>query len=148
MATKESFGHLFIDLDPKTSDCLRYCSNITEPAPKVFYLPCDEAETTPLNNDKEEKSILKQIVQLQPKQLRKYMRGCDSDVILVICECLNNVSLRHVRVNVRVLENYRQTFERVLTKNSSTDKRRTLLQTKTGFELTQLIIKFCFIQLS
>ena len=39
LATKEPFGHLLIDLDPKTSDCLRYCSNITEPDPTVFYLP-------------------------------------------------------------------------------------------------------------
>ena len=27
-ATKQPFGHLLIDLDPKTSDFLRYCSNI------------------------------------------------------------------------------------------------------------------------
>ena len=47
-ATKEPFGHLLIDLDPKTSDCLRYCSNITEPGPTVFYLPSDKAETTPI----------------------------------------------------------------------------------------------------
>ena len=53
LATKEPFGHLLIDLDPKTSDCLRYCSNITEPGPSVFYLPSDEAETTPLNNERE-----------------------------------------------------------------------------------------------
>ena len=53
LATKEPFGHLLIDLDPKTSDCLRYCSNITEPGPSVFYLPSDKAETTPLNNERE-----------------------------------------------------------------------------------------------
>ena len=53
LATKESFGHLLIDLDPKTSDCLRYCSNITEPGPTVFYLPSDKAETNPLNNERE-----------------------------------------------------------------------------------------------
>ena len=53
LATKEPFGHLLIDLDPKTSDCLRYCSNITEPGPSVFYLPSDKAETTPLNNARE-----------------------------------------------------------------------------------------------
>ena len=53
LATKESFGHLLIDLDPKTSDCLRYCSNIYEPGPTVFYLPSDKAETTPLNNERE-----------------------------------------------------------------------------------------------
>ena len=51
LATKEPFGHLLIDLDPKISDCLRYCSNILEPGPTVFCLPCDKAETTPLNNE-------------------------------------------------------------------------------------------------
>ena len=53
LASDEPFEHLLIDLDPKTSDCLRYCSNITEPGPTVFYLPSDEAETTPLNNERE-----------------------------------------------------------------------------------------------
>ena len=53
MKTKEPFGHLLIDLDPKTSDCLRYCSNITETGPTVFYLPSDKAETTPLKKERE-----------------------------------------------------------------------------------------------
>ena len=53
MATKEPFGHLLIDLDLKTSDCLRYFSNVTEPGPTVFYLPSDKAEATPLNNERE-----------------------------------------------------------------------------------------------
>ena len=67
LATKESFGHLLIDLDPKTSDCLRYCSNITEPGPTVFYLPSVKSETTPLNNKEKKLSILKQMVHLRPK---------------------------------------------------------------------------------
>ena len=53
LATRDSFGHLLIDLDPRTSDCLRYCSNITPPGPTVFYLPLSEAETTPITNEKE-----------------------------------------------------------------------------------------------
>ena len=88
------------------------------------------------------------MVRLQPKQLRKYFRSCDSDVILVLCECIHNVLLGHVRVKVRDLEDNRHIIEGVLKKNSSTDKRRALLLTKSGFELIQLIIKFCFIQLS
>ena len=70
------------------------------------------------------------MVPLQPKNLKKYLRNCDSDVILVLCECLHNVLLGHVRVKVR------------------DDKRRALFLTKTGFELIQLIIKFCVIHLS
>ena len=45
------------------------------------------------------------MVHLQPKQPRKNLRSCDSDAILVLCECLHNVLLGHVRVKVRDLEN-------------------------------------------
>ena len=93
-------------------------------------------------------SILKQMVHLQPKQLRKYLRSCDNDAILLLSERLHNVSLGHVRVKVRDLENYRHIFEGVLKKKSSMDKRRALFLTKARFELIQLIIKFCFIHLS
>ena len=80
------------------------------------------------------------MVHLQPKKLRKYLRNCDSDVILVLCECLHNVLLGHVRVKVRDLEKNRHIFESVLKKKSSMDKRRALFLTKTGFELIQLIL--------
>ena len=53
LATKKIFGHLLIDLDPKTSDCLRYCSNIVESGPSIFYIPSDKAEVTPLTNERE-----------------------------------------------------------------------------------------------
>ena len=46
------------------------------------------------------------MVHLQPKQLRKDLRNCDSDVILVLCECLHNVLLGHVRVKLRDFEKY------------------------------------------
>ena len=40
LATKLTLGYLLIDLDPKTSDFLRYCSNIVQPGPTIFiYLP-------------------------------------------------------------------------------------------------------------
>ena len=55
LATIDSFGHLLIGLDPRTSDCLRYCSNITRPGPTIFYLPLSKAETTPITNEKEKR---------------------------------------------------------------------------------------------
>ena len=37
LATKNSCGHLLIDIDPRTSaDCLKYCSNIIPPGPSTF----------------------------------------------------------------------------------------------------------------
>ena len=48
------FGHLFIDLDHRRSDCLRYCSNIIPPGPSISYLPLHKAEVTPITNQREE----------------------------------------------------------------------------------------------
>ena len=70
------------------------------------------------------------MVQLQPKQLKKYLRGCDSDIILILCEFLHNVSLVHVRVKLRDLKSY----------NHITNNNRS--------RTYQLIVKFCSIHLS
>ena len=53
LATKDPYGHLLINLDPRTSDCLRYCSNITPPGPSIFHLPKNQAEVTPLTSERE-----------------------------------------------------------------------------------------------
>ena len=53
LATRETFGHLLIDLDPKTSDCLQFCSNITKPGPSVFYIPSYKADITNISNERE-----------------------------------------------------------------------------------------------
>ena len=81
LATKEPFGYLLTNLDPKISDCLQYCSSITESGPIVFYLPSDKAEATPLINEREKLIYDEANCRLQPKQLRKYLRSCDSDVM-------------------------------------------------------------------
>ncbi len=49
----DAYGHLLIDFDPKTSECLRYCSNITEPGPSIFYLPSSKAVVTNVTNARE-----------------------------------------------------------------------------------------------
>ena len=39
LATAEPYGHLVIDLDPKTSQGLRFSSKIIGPDPSIFYIP-------------------------------------------------------------------------------------------------------------
>ena len=52
LATKLPFGHLLIDLDFKTSDSLRYCSNIVHPGPTIFYIPSSKAVITNLTDER------------------------------------------------------------------------------------------------
>ena len=41
LRTKESFGHLVIEKDPKMPECLPFCSKIVKPGPSVLYIPFD-----------------------------------------------------------------------------------------------------------
>ena len=67
----------------------------------MFYLPSGKAETTPLNNEREKIINIEANGAFATQQLRKHLRNCDTDVILVLSECLHNVLLGHVRVKVR-----------------------------------------------
>ena len=53
LATKDPYGHLLIDLNPSTSDSLRFCSNVVPPGPSVFYIPPAKAVVTPITNERE-----------------------------------------------------------------------------------------------
>ena len=46
-----SYGHFFIDFDPKTNESLQPCCNITPPGTTEFYLPSSFAKATALTND-------------------------------------------------------------------------------------------------
>ena len=52
-AVAEPHGHLLIDLDSKTSKCLRFCSNIVDPGPTIFYVPSSQAKITEFTNERE-----------------------------------------------------------------------------------------------
>ena len=52
LATAEPFGHLMIDRDPKTSQGLRFSSQLIGPDPSIFYTSSPEAVIT-IKNEKE-----------------------------------------------------------------------------------------------
>ena len=67
-ATNEPFGHFMIDFDPRTSDSLRYCSNIVGPGPTDFYIPPSLAKETPLTNEREKLAYTEALAEKQKKQ--------------------------------------------------------------------------------
>ena len=140
IATRETFGHLLIDLDPKTSDCLCFCSNITVPGPSVFYIPSDKADITHISNEQEKFSILKRLVLLSDPEFRKFLRTSDENTLLVLSECFCIVIRGHVKHQINNLMQHEIVFRTVLRKNVPVEKKRALLLTKTGFGLVRIII--------
>ena len=53
LATADPFGELMIDLDPKTSQGLRFLSQLIGPDPSMFYISSPEAVITTITNEKE-----------------------------------------------------------------------------------------------
>ena len=74
LATKQPFGHLLIDLDPKTSDSLRFCSNIVQPGPTIFYLPSSKAVITTLVDERERVMYAKVNARAAQEQLQEVPR--------------------------------------------------------------------------
>ena len=53
LATAEPFGPLMIDLDPKTSQGLRFSWQLIGPGSSIFYISSPEANITTITNEKE-----------------------------------------------------------------------------------------------
>ena len=55
-ATPSSYGHFSIDFDPKKTESLRFCSNITLLGPTISYLPFCFARVIALTNEREKRA--------------------------------------------------------------------------------------------
>ena len=97
LATKQAFGHF-----RKTSDSLRFCSNIVQPGPTFFYLPSFKAVITTLTNS----------------------------FINFLCECLLNVINGNVPANKQLLKNQEKSLQQLLSKKTSLEKKQNVLAKK------------------
>ena len=62
------YGRLLIDLDPKTSEVLRFGSNITAPGPTIFHLPSAIAKETDLDNERERRAYTEALAKQKNKE--------------------------------------------------------------------------------
>ena len=68
---KQPFEHLLIDLDPKTSDSLRFCSNIVQQDPTIVYLPSSKAVITTSTDERERVMYAKANARAAREQFQK-----------------------------------------------------------------------------
>ena len=54
--TSSSYGHFLVDFDSKTSESLRFCSNIIGPGPASFYVPSSFSKETALKYEREKRA--------------------------------------------------------------------------------------------
>ena len=104
LATKQHFGHLLIDLDPKTSDVLRYCSNIVPPGPSIFYLPPAKALITNLTNETERNMYAAAKATSIGYRPKKLIKTASKNFVQFLCECFLNVVNGNVAINKKLID--------------------------------------------
>ena len=89
-ATSVLFGHLLIDLSPRTNDRLRYCTS-TGSIPSIFYNP-DRLKQSNNLEDEHTKSFYSLTVPIIFSQLQKsFPSVLPKKLIRFLCECIINL---------------------------------------------------------
>ena len=140
LATSEPYCHLLVNLDPKTSECLRFSSKITSPGPSVFHLPAEVARETNLSNEREKRAYTQALaVQKDKERIQKVLCQCDSEEIKFLRECALNIITGNIPFDVYRLFPFEKQRRIVCDITTLHSKRRKTLCSVKGIKLLQEI---------
>ena len=145
-ATTRPFGNLLIDFDPKTSDVLRFCSNIVAPQLNTFYIPSSTAKET----NEQEKIEYTEALQENKKRkgISRVIHDCDREQIKFLCECALIIINGNIPMNVNKLMPFEQQLKILCQPKTSDRKRRQNLSSIKSNKLFKLISRPCNCYLS
>ena len=89
-ATFVPFGHLLIDLSPRTDDRIRYCKN-SGSVPSQFYIP-ERLKLSRTLDDEHTKSLYSPSVPIAFPQMKShFLQSCPKEFMQFFCECIVNL---------------------------------------------------------
>ena len=71
--------------------------------------------------------MLKRMLELSESNFRKFLKQAPNSFINFLCECLLNVMNGNVPVNKQLLKNKEKSFQHLLSKKTSLEKKRNIL---------------------
>ena len=89
--------------------------------------------------------MLKQMLELPESNFRKFLKQAPNSFKNFLCECLLNVINGNVPVNKQLLKNQEKSFQQLLSKQTSLEKKRNVLAKKP--ELIRALGLSCYIYL-
>ena len=138
-ATSVPFGHLLIDLSPRTDDRLRYCTN-SGSVPSKFYIP-ERLKHLRALDDEHTKSLYSPSIPIAFPQMQKSLSS-------VLPKRVYPVSMRmHSKSGQRKLANHKKTSRGkvsrrslvTITKKTTWKQRRNVLSSEKGLQLIAVI---------
>ena len=137
-ATSVPFGHLLIDLSPRTDDRLRYCTN-SGSVPSKFYIP-ERLNHLRTLDDEHTKSLYSPFVPIAFPQMQKPLQSCPKEFIRFLCECIVNLlkgNLQNIKRH-HVLK-FQDEVWLLSLKRTTWKQRRNVLSSERGLQLIAVI---------
>ena len=140
-ATSTPYGHLLIDLTPKTVDSLRYCTTVFQFHQGFIYQ--QEQKETFWMLSIQYASILPILQIFFPKLQKQFILHCPKSFIQLLSECLVNL-LRGELKDLRKVDvmKYQREISELTRRRTSLHKRRTILSSPKALQLISVITPF------
>ena len=138
-ATSVPFGHLLIDLSPRTDDRLRYCTN-SGSVPSKFYIPERLKHLRTLDNE-HTKSLYSPSVPIAFPQIQKSLSSvCPKEFIRSLCECIVNLLKGNLQaIKIHHVVKFQDEVWLLLLKRTSWKQRTNVLSSEKGLQLIAVI---------
>ena len=138
-ATSVPFGHLLIDLSPRTDDRLRYCTN-SGSVPSKFFIPESRKNLRTLDDEHTE-SLYSPSVAIAPRKCKShFLQSCPKGFIRFLCECIVKVLKGNLQTIKRHhVVKYQDEFWLLLLKRTTWKQRINVLLSKKGLQLIAVL---------
>ena len=147
-ATTVPFGHLLIDLSPRTDDRLRYCTNSAN-IPSKFHV-LDNLKHLKYLDDEHTKSLYSPSIPVLSLACKiQFLKTCSKEFIRFLSECIVNLLQGNLpEVKRRHVLKYRDKIHQLTVKRTTWKQRRSLLPSQKGLLLIKTISPFVINHLS
>ena len=139
-ATSVPFGHLLIDLSPRTDDRLRYCTN-SGSVPSNFFIP-DRLKHSGTLDDKHTNVLYSPSVPIAFPQMQKSLSSVlpKKKFIRFLCECIINLLKGNLQTIKRhLVVKFQDEVWLLLLKRTTWRQRRNVLLSEKGLQLIAVI---------
>ena len=140
-ATSVPFGHLLIDLSPRTDDRLRYCTN-SGSVPSKFYIPerLKHLRTLDDEHNTQNLSTLQVLQSLSRKCKSHFLQSCPKEFIRFLCECIVNLLKGNLQAIKRHhVVKFQDEVWLLSLKRTTWKQRRNVLLSENGLQLIAVI---------
>ena len=133
------YGHLLLDLTPKTVDSLRFCTN-SGSIPAIFFLPQHKQQATFLSDEHTTSLYSDNVPMLFPELQKNLPKKLSKRIYLFLNECIVNL-LRGKMPNIqkRDVIKYQDKTHQLILKRTGINKRRAILSSWKGIELISIL---------